>query len=76
MLKPIKLSGIIFIAVMFTFALSFSVLRACVLLPGKPLDGQCKGGECIHQYAKKAKIITVSCDVCDSDRIYAEKCGT
>ena len=69
MLKPIKLSGIIFIAVMFTFALSFSVLRACVLLPGKPLDEQCEGGECIHQYAKKAKIITVSCDVCDSGGI-------
>jgi hypothetical protein len=49
MLKFLKLSGIIFIAVMSIFALSFSVLQACV-----------------HQYAK---IIEVTCDVCDSSGI-------
>ncbi|MBT3880486.1 MAG: heavy-metal-associated domain-containing protein [Candidatus Scalindua sp.] len=66
MFKPLKLSGIIFITTMFTFGLFFSVLQACVVLPGKPFDGKCKGEACVYQYAKKAKIIKVSCDVCDS----------
>ncbi len=61
MFKPVKLSCIIFITVMSVFALSFSVLQACVVLPGKPLDEQCKGEASVHQYAK---IIKVACGLC------------
>ena len=61
MFKPVKLSCIIFITVMSTFALSFSVLQACVVLPGKPLDEQCKGEASVHQYAK---IIKAACGLC------------
>ena len=64
MIKPLKLSGIIFIAVMFAFALSFSVSQACVTLPGKTLNEQCKGEASVHQYAK---IIKVACGVCDGN---------
>ena len=61
MFKPVKLSCIIFITVMSVFALSFSVLQACVVLPGKPLDEQCKEEASVHQYAK---IIKVACGLC------------
>ncbi len=60
MLKPLKLSCIIFAAVMFTFALSFSVLQACVALPGKACDSEpCKDEACPLKEAK-AKLIKVS----------------
>jgi copper chaperone len=65
MSKPLKLSGIIFIAVMFTFALSFSVLQACVTLPGKSCCNEpgkveaCKDEACPLKEAK-AKLIKVS----------------
>lgn len=65
MLKSLKLSGIIFIAVMFTFALSFSVLQACVVLPGKSCCNEpgkvepCKDEACPLKEAK-AKLIKVS----------------
>ncbi len=61
MFKPLKLSCIIFITVMSTFVLSFSVLQACVVLSGKPLDEQCKGEASVHQYAK---IMKVACGLC------------
>lgn len=63
MFKALKLSSIIFVAVMFIFTLSFSVLQACVVLPGKPLDEQCKGEASVHQYAK---IMQVACGFCDA----------
>ena len=69
MFKPVKLSCIIFITVMSTFALSFSVLQACVVLPGKPLDEQCKGEASVHQYAK---IIKVACGLC---KVTEESCS-
>ena len=60
MFKPLKLSCIIFTAVMFTFALSFSVLQACVVLPGKACDSEpCKDEACPLKEAK-AKLIKVS----------------
>ena len=60
MLKSLKLSGIIFIAVMFTFALSFSVLQACVTVPGKACSSEpCKDEGCPLKEAK-AKLIKVS----------------
>jgi copper chaperone len=60
MLKSLKLSGIIFIAVMFTFALSFSVLQACVTVPGKACSSEpCKDEACPLKEAK-AKLIKVS----------------
>ncbi len=40
MRKSVKLGGIIFIPVIFTFALSFSVLQACVVLPGKSCSSE------------------------------------
>ena len=61
MFKAFKLSSIIFLAVMFILTLSFSALQACVVLPGKPLDEQCKGEASVHQYAK---IMKVACGLC------------
>jgi len=60
MFKPVKLSGIIFIAVMLTFALSFSVLQACVTIPGKACcDEPCKDESCPLKEAR-AKLMKVS----------------
>jgi copper chaperone CopZ len=60
MFKPLKLSGAVFIAVMLTFALSFSVLQACVMLPGKSCGSEpCKDEACPLKEAK-AKLIRVS----------------
>ncbi len=60
MFKPLKLSGTIFIAVMLIFALSFSVLQACVMLPGKACGSEpCKDEACPLKEAK-AKLIKVS----------------
>ncbi len=60
MFKSLKLSGAVFIAVMLTFALSFSVLQACVTLPGKSCSSEpCNDGACPLR-AAKAKLIQVS----------------
>jgi copper chaperone CopZ len=60
MFKSLKLSGAVFIAVMLTFALSFSVLQACVMLPGKPCGSEpCKDEACPLKEAK-AMLIKVS----------------
>lgn len=60
MFKPLKLSGTMFIAVMLAFALSFSALQACVMLPGKACDSEpCKDDACPLKEAK-AKLIKVS----------------
>ena len=60
MLKPLKLSGTIIIAVMLTFVFSFSVLQACVTLPGKSCSSEpCKDEGCPLKKAK-AKLIKVS----------------
>ncbi len=66
MFKILKLSSIIFVAVMFIFTLSFSALQARVALPGKPLDEQCKGEASVHQYAK---ILQVGCGHCEIDEM-------
>jgi copper chaperone CopZ len=66
MFKALRLSSIIFVAVMFIFTLSFSALQACVVLPGKHLDEQCKGEASVHQYAK---IMKVACGLCEVDEI-------
>ncbi len=62
MFKALRLSSTIFVAVMFIFTLSFSALQACVVLPGKPLDDQCRGEASVHQYAK---IMKVACGLCN-----------
>jgi len=60
MFKSLKLSGAVFIAVMLTFALSFSVLQACVVLPGKACCNEpCEDEACPLKEAK-AKLIKVS----------------
>ncbi len=59
MFKPLKLSGAAFIAIMLTFALSFSVLQACVVLPGKACNEPCKDEACPLKEAR-AKLIKVS----------------
>ena len=60
MYKPLKLSGDVLIAIMLTFALSFSVLQACVVLPGKACCNEpCEDEACPLKEAK-AKLIRVS----------------
>jgi copper chaperone CopZ len=60
MFKPVKLSCIIFAAVMLAFVLSFSVLQACVVLPGKACCNEpCKDEACPLKEAK-AKLIKMS----------------
>ncbi len=66
MFKALKLSSIIFVAVMFIFTLSFSALQAYVVIPGKPLDEQFKGEASVLQYAK---ILQVGCGHCEIDEI-------
>jgi copper chaperone CopZ len=60
MFKSLKLSGTVFIVVMLTFALSFSVLQACVMLPGEPCSNEpCTDEACPIKEAK-AMLIKVS----------------
>ncbi len=64
MFKPLKLSIIIFVAVMFIFTLSFSALQACVVVPGKACCSEpCEDEACPMKEAK-AKMIKVSCGLC------------
>jgi len=64
MLKPLKLSSIICVAIMFTFVLSFSVLQACPLIP-KKLCCEEAGKYDTAEY-KEARVIQVSCTVCEN----------
>ncbi len=73
MFKAFKLSSIIFLSVMFIFTISFSALQACVVLPGKPLDEQCKGEASVHQYAK---IMKVACGLCKATEEPGDAEGT
>ena len=60
MLKSLKLSCIIVVAVMFSFAISYSVVQACVMLPGKSCSSEpCSDEECPLKEAK-AMLIKVS----------------
>ena len=62
MFKFLKLSAAASVAVMFTVTLSFSVLHACVVLPGKPCDSEpCKDEVCPLKEAK-AQLIKMSTD--------------
>ena len=64
MFKPLKLSCIIFAAVIFTFALSLSVLQA------RPMIGEKSCCEEAGKYDtaeyKEARVIQVSCTVCEN----------
>lgn len=65
MIKPLRLSVISFLTLLSAFVFSFSVLQACVTLPGNPCDEPCKGeGACIHKYAK---VIQTSCGGCGTE---------
>jgi copper chaperone len=60
MLKPLRLSSIIVVTSIFTFVLSFSVLQACVILPGKSCSSEpCTDEACPIKEAK-AMLIKVS----------------
>ncbi len=60
MFKSIKLSCIIVVAAMFSFAISYSVVQACVMLPGKSCSSElCSDEECSLKEAK-AMLIKVS----------------
>ncbi len=60
MFKPLKLSIIIFVAVMFIFTLSFSALQACVVVPGKACCSEpCEDEACPMKEAK-AKLLKIS----------------
>jgi len=64
MFKALKLSSIIFVAVMFIFTLSFSALQACVVIPGKSCCSEpCEDEACPMKEAK-AKLIKVACGLC------------
>ncbi len=63
MIKPLKLSGAVFIAIMLTFALSFSVLQACAVIPKKACCE--KEGKYDTVEYKEARVIQVSCTVCE-----------
>ena len=67
MFKALKLSSIIFLAVMFIFTLSFSALQACVVIPGKSCcsepceDEACPMKEAESKIAKKV----AECGLCN-----------
>ncbi len=63
MFKPLKLSSIMCVAVMFTFALSFSVLQACTVIPKKSCCDE--AGKYDTAEYKEARVIQVSCTVCE-----------
>ncbi len=64
MFKALRLSSIIFVAVMFIFTLSFSALQACVVVPGKACCNEpCEDEACPMKEAK-AKLIKVACGLC------------
>lgn len=64
MFKALKLSSVIFVAVMFIFTLSFSALQACVVIPGKSCSELCEDEACPMKEAK-AKLINVACGLCE-----------
>ena len=65
MFKPLKLSIIIFVAVMFIFTLSLTALQACVVVPGKACCSEpCEDKACPMKEAK-AKLLKVACGVCE-----------
>jgi copper chaperone CopZ len=55
MFKALRLSSIIFVAVMFMFTLSFSALQACVEIPGKSCSEMCEEKVCPMKEAKLTK---------------------
>jgi len=55
MFKALKLSSIIFVAVMFMFTLSFSALQACAVIPGKSCSEPCEEKVCPMKEAKLTK---------------------
>ena len=55
MFKALKLSSIIFVAVMFMFTLSFPALQACAEIPGKSCSEPCEEKVCPMKEAKLAK---------------------
>ncbi len=60
MFKALKLSSIIFVAVMFIFTLSFSALQACVMIPGSSCCSEpCEDEACPMKEAK-AKLLKIS----------------
>ncbi len=63
MFKPLKLSCIILAAVMFTFALTFSVLQARPLILEKSWCEE--AGKYNTAEYKEARVIRVSCTVCE-----------
>ena len=63
MLKPLKLSSITCIAVIFAFALSFSALQACPVIPKKSCCEE--AGKYDTAEYKEARVIQVSCTVCE-----------
>ncbi len=64
MFKPLRLSSIICVAIMFSFALSFSVLQACPAIPKKSCCE--KAGKYDTAEYKEARVIQVSCTVCEN----------
>ena len=60
MFKSFKVSGAVFIAVLFTFAFSFSALQACVMLPGEPCSKEPCTDEACPLKEAKAMLIKVS----------------
>ena len=64
MFNPLKLSCITCVAVIFTFALSFSALQACPVIPK---ESCCKeAGKYDTAEYKEARVIQVSCTVCEN----------
>ncbi len=64
MFKALKLSSIIFVAVMFIFTLSFSALQACVVVPGKACSSEPCDDEACPMKEAKAKLVKVACGLC------------
>jgi len=69
MFKALKLSSIIFVAVMFIFTLSFSALQACVTIPGKSFYSESCDDKACPMKEAKAKIMQVGCGHCEIDEI-------
>ncbi len=64
MFTHIKLSCIVFIAVVYIFQLSFSALQACAVIPKKTCCDEA-GLYDMKEY-KEGRIIQVSCTVCEN----------
>ncbi len=76
MFKALKLSSIIFVAVMFIFTLSFSALQECVADSGKSSCSEPSKEKVCPMKEAKAKLTKVACGLCKDTEKSGDAEGT